>query len=122
YDASRFSAATIRRMLGHFQQLLENVVSNPERLLGELSLLTPAERQQLLTDWNGTTTRFSHDACVHQLFEAQVQRTPNHIAAVFEKEQLSYRELNARADALAAELRDYHVGPEVLVGIYTERS
>jgi amino acid adenylation domain-containing protein len=122
YDSHRFDSATITRMLGHLQTLLEGIVANPEQRLEDLSLLTEAEQHQLLMEWNGTQTEYPHEKCIHQLFEAQVERTPDAVAVVFEDEQLTYRELNQRANQLAQRLQQLGVKPDVLVGICVERS
>ncbi|MEG4999076.1 amino acid adenylation domain-containing protein [Microcoleus sp. B4-D4] len=121
YNTDLFDAATITRMLGNFQTLLESIVANPEQKISELPLLTEFERQQLAA-WNHTETDYRKDACIHQLFEEQVELTPDAIALVFEDEQLTYQELNQRANQLAYHLRNLGVGPEVLVGICVERS
>ncbi len=122
YNADLFDATTIARMLGHYQTLLEGIVADPGQPIGALPLLTEAERHQLLVEWNDTQADYPRDMCIHQLFEAQVERTPNAIAVVFEDQQLTYCELNARANQLAHYLRKHGVKPEVLVGICTERS
>ena len=122
YSADLFDGATITRMLGHFQTLLQGIVENPDQRISDLPILTQAERQQLLVEWNDTTTEYPRDKCIHQLFEEQVERTPDATAVVFEDQQLTYRELNKRANQLAHYLRKQGVGPEVLVGICIERS
>ncbi|MEW5858866.1 MAG: amino acid adenylation domain-containing protein, partial [Cyanobacteriota bacterium] len=122
YSTDLFDDATITRMLGHFQTLLEGIVANPEQSLGELPLLTAAERQQLLIDWNNTQRDYPQNQYFHQLFEAQVEQTPNAIALIFENQQLTYRELNNRANQLARHLQQLEVVPNVLVGICVERS
>ncbi|MHC5857706.1 amino acid adenylation domain-containing protein [Nostoc sp.] len=122
YSTDLFDAITITRMLGHFQTLLEGIVANPEQRLSELPLLTQPERQTLLVEWNDTQAEYPSDQCIHQLFEAQVERSPDAVAVVFEDEQLTYRELNARANQLGQYLRKLGVKPEVLVGICVERS
>ncbi len=122
YNTDLFEAATIARMLGNFQTLLEAVVADPEQRLSDLPLLTDAERQQLLVEWNDNKTDYPRDLCIHQLFEAQAQRTPDAIAVVFEHEQLTYGELNRRTNQLAHYLRALGVGPEVLVAVCLERS
>ncbi|MBW4649607.1 MAG: amino acid adenylation domain-containing protein [Kastovskya adunca ATA6-11-RM4] len=122
YDCRRFDSATITRMLGHFQTVLESMVANPKQRLCELSLLTEGERQQLLEEWNDTEAEYPQDRCLHQLFEEQVERSPDAIAVVFEDQQLTYRELDQRADQLAHHLQMLGVKPEVLVGICVERS
>lgn len=113
-----FDATTIERMIGHWQTLLESIVRNPRQRVAELALLTQAERQLLLVEWNATTTNYLPERCVHQLFEAQVELTPDAIALVFGEEQLTYRELNVRANQLAHRLQQLGVGPDALVGLF----
>jgi len=122
YNTDLFDGATIHRMVGHFQTLLESIVADPGQRLSDLSILTKAEKQQLLLEWNDTKTDYPKDKCVHELFEAQVERTPDAVALVFEDKQLTYGELNRRANQLAHYLRKLGVGPEVLVSICVERS
>jgi amino acid adenylation domain-containing protein len=122
YNTDLFEAGTIARMLGNFQILLEAMVADPEQRVSDLPLLTESERQRLLVEWNSTKTDGPRDLCIHQLFEAQVERTPDAIAVVFDAEQLTYGELNRRANQLAHHLRALGVGPEVLVAICVERS
>jgi amino acid adenylation domain-containing protein/non-ribosomal peptide synthase protein (TIGR01720 family) len=122
YNTDLFDGATIHRMIGHFQTLLENIVTEPERQLSSLPILTQAEKQQLVPEWNDTKRDYPKHKCVHELFEAQVERTPDALAVVFEDKQLTYRELNRRANQLAHHLRKLGIGPEVLVGICVERS
>ncbi|WP_375498297.1 amino acid adenylation domain-containing protein [uncultured Nostoc sp.] len=122
YNTDLFDEATIARMLGHFQTLLESILANPEQRISELPLLTPAERQQLLIEWNNTQTDYPQQACIHQLFEAQVESTPDAVALVFAEQQLTYQQLNERANQLAHHLQSLGVGPEVMVGLCAERS
>ncbi|QSV63518.1 MAG: amino acid adenylation domain-containing protein [Dolichospermum sp. DL01] len=122
YNADLFDADTIGRMIGHWEVLLAGVVAQPNQQIAYLPILTEAERHQLLVEWNNTDVDYPKDKCIHQLFEEQVERTPDHVAVVFEDEQLTYRELNARANQLAHYLQKLGVGPEVLVGICVERS
>ena len=122
YERRRFNDASITRMLGHLQTLLQAMVADPEQRLSDLSLLTDQEGQQLLVEWNDTAADYPQDQCIHQLFEAQVEQTPEAVAVVFAPEQLTYRELNRRANQLAHHLRALGVGPEVLVGLCVERS
>ncbi|MEA5627145.1 amino acid adenylation domain-containing protein [Nostoc sp. UHCC 0251] len=122
YDTSRFADDTIKRMLGHLQVLLEVITENPGQKLDNLPLLTPAERHQLLVEWNNTKTEYPQDRCLHELFESQVEKTPDAVAVVFRKQQLTYRELNNRANQLAYHLQTLGVAPEVLVGICVNRS
>src|SRR5215212_4412458 len=109
-------------MLGHYRTLLEGIVANPEQPISKLSLLTQAERHQLLVEWNDTAKDYPRDRCIHELFEEQVGRTPDSVAVLFEDEQLTYCELNRRANQLARHLRRLGVGPEMRVGICVERS
>ena len=122
YQRHRFDAATIARMLGHFQTLLEGMVANPNQRLSELPLLSAAEQHQVLVEWNDTQADYPKHVCIHQLFEATVTRSPDAIAVVFENEQLTYQELNIRANKIAHHLQALGVEPDVLVGIYMERS
>lgn len=122
YDADLFDATSISRMAGHFQTLLQGIVACPDERLSRLPLLTEAERQQLLVEWNDTQMEFPHDSCLHQLFEAQVERNPNAVAVISQQESLTYAELNQRANQLAHLLRSLGVGPDVPVGICVERS
>jgi len=122
YDCRRFDRATITRMLGHFQTLLQGMATAPEISLKDLPLLTEAEKHQLLVEWNDSGVKYPQDKCIHQLFEAQVEKTPDAVAVVFEDKQLTYQELNSRANQLAHYLQKLGVKPEVLVGICVERS
>ncbi len=109
-------------MVGHFQTLLEGIAANPDQHLSALPILTEAERQQLLVEWNDIQADYPRAKCIHELFEAQAERTPEAVAVVFEGKQLSYRELNRRANLLAHHLQKFGVGPEGRVGIMVERS
>lgn len=122
YNRDLFAAATIERMAGHLQTLLAGIVANPDQPIGDLPLLTQAERQQLLTTWNATQTNYPREKCLHQLFEEQVARTPEAVALVVEEQHLSYQELNARANQLAHYLQTLGVAPDVPVGICLERT
>ena len=102
--------------------LLEGVVATPDGRISRLPLLTETERQLLLKEWNATESEYPRDKCIHQLFEEQVERTPEAVAVVFEDHRLTYRELNQKANQLGHYLRKRGVGPEVLVGICVERS
>ena len=122
YNSDLFAPATIERIQGNFQVLLEAIAKNPQQPINRLALLTETERHQLLTEWNNTSVAYPKEVCLHQLVELQVARTPDAIAATFETEQLSYHELNSHANQLARYLQTLGVGPDVLVGIYAERS
>ncbi|MEH2284140.1 MAG: amino acid adenylation domain-containing protein, partial [Nostoc sp.] len=122
YDASRFEDGMISRMLGHFRTMLEAIATNPQQQISQLPILTKSEQQQLLVDWNDTQIDYPQDKCIHKLFEAQVELTPNAVAVVFENQQVTYHELNCRANQLAHYLQSLGVKPDVLVGICVERS
>ena len=122
YSSDLFDAPIVQRLVGHYHMLLEGVIADPDQPIATLPLLTAPQRQQLLGEWNATRANYPEDACLHQLFEAQVERTPDAVAVLFEDKRLSYRELNARANQLAHYLRALGVGPEVCVGICMERS
>ena len=122
YNTDLFDDATITRMLEHFQILLKGIVVDPHQRISDLPILTEAEKRQLLVEWNDTKRDYPKDKCIHELFEEQVERSPDAIAVVFEDQQLTYRELNTRANQLAHYLGKLGVGPEVLVGICVERS
>ena len=122
YDSDLFDAATIDRMIGHFKVLLEAAVAEPDRRLSELPLLTDAERQQQLVAWNDTRVEYPRDRCVHDLFEAQAERTPHAVAVVFREQSVTYAELNRLADRLARRLGTLGVGPGHLVGVCLNRS
>jgi amino acid adenylation domain-containing protein len=122
YNTDLFDPDTIARMAGHYQRILEGITANPDQRLSELPLLTDEERHQILMQWNDTKADYPKNKCIHELFEEQVERTPDAKAVVFEGQELTYRELNNRANQLAHYLRKLGVGPEVLVGVCTERS
>ncbi|MBD2438978.1 non-ribosomal peptide synthase/polyketide synthase [Nostoc sp. FACHB-110] len=122
YNTDLFDSSTIERMAVNFVTLLESIVTNPQERICQLPILTQAEQQQLLVQWNHTHTDYPQDKCIHQLFEEQVERTPDAVAVVCENQQLTYHELNSRADSLAHYLRSLGVGADVLVGICVERS
>ena len=122
YNTDLFDAATIERAIGHLMTLLEGIVANPQTSIAQLPLLTEKDRYQLLVEWNNTAVDYPQDKCIHQLFEEQVERTPDAVAVVFEGKELTYRELNDRANQLAHYLQTLGVGPEVRVGIYLDRS
>jgi aspartate racemase len=122
FSTDLFDQSTIERMLDHFRILLQGMVENPERRISDLSILTEAEKHCLLVEWNDTKKDYPRDKCVHELFEEQVEKTPDAVAVVFESQQLTYRQLNVRANQLARHLKKHGVGPEVLVGICMERS
>ncbi|HEY9874808.1 MAG TPA: amino acid adenylation domain-containing protein, partial [Candidatus Obscuribacterales bacterium] len=127
YSTDLFDDATITRMLGHFQTLLVGIVANPEQRICELPILTEAERHQILFGFNYNQSKIQNlkskiQQCIHQLFELQVEKTPDAIALIFEDKQLTYRELNIRSNQLANYLQQIGVMPDVIVGICLDRS
>lgn len=129
FNVDLFKKETIERMLTHFEVLLEGIVANPEYPLSKLPIMLEAEKQQILVDWNNTRSPYPQDKTLYQLFEAQVERTPNHIAVVFEDETLTYRELNQKANQLARYIRDFYqevkdeaLTADTLIGLCVEKS
>ncbi|MEH2295890.1 amino acid adenylation domain-containing protein [Nostoc sp.] len=120
YNAYLFDEEIIQRISGHFQTLLARIVESPNQRIGNLSILSATEREQLLgKEIQGIESEF---LCLHELFEAQVEKTPEAVALKFEGQQLTYRELNQQANQLAHHLQTLGVKPETLVGICVERS
>ncbi|MDB9392178.1 condensation domain-containing protein, partial [Microcystis aeruginosa] len=122
YNIDLFDGSTIARLLEHFQNILRAIIANPQESVNLLPLLSEPEQKQLLVDWNQTQADYPQDLCIHQLFEAQVERTPEAIAVVFEEQSLTYSELNCLANQLAHYLQKSGVKPDELVGICLERS
>ena len=120
YDSRIYTGDAITRMTDHFLTLLKGMVAQPQRTLGSLELLTPAEQEQL-AKWNDTNVR-RENVCVHDLLELQVERTPERLAVAFDGQQLTYLQLNEKANRLAHLLLALGVGPEVKVGVCIERS
>ena len=122
YDSSRFESQTIARMIGHFQTLLAGMAESLQQDISQLSLLSVDEEEQLIQQENHHKTDSINYKCIHILFEEQVERTPDAVAVVYEQQQLTYRELNNRANQLAHYLKSLGVKPEVRVGICIDRS
>jgi len=123
YNPDLFDTGTIQRLVGHWNALIEGALADPEEVLSDLPILTAAERKQIVAGWNNTEVRYlDGNRCLHQLIEEQAARTPNEIALIFGNHQLTYSELNQRANQLAWHLKKLGVGPDMLVGILAERS
>ncbi|TBR56784.1 non-ribosomal peptide synthetase, partial [Westiellopsis prolifica IICB1] len=132
YETDIFREQTIARMSGHFLQIIQSVLENPHCQLSEINLLTPEERDQLLIKWNNTEVAYPQDKSIYQLFEEQVERNPDAVAVIFVDapcaasrrvdQELTYQQLNEQANQLAHYLQAKGVEPEVLVGIFIERS
>jgi len=121
YNLAYFDAAEIERVQSRFMLILEYVLNHVDESIRTIPLLTEAEQQQLLA-WNQTQSNYPKDQTIVDLFQEQVEKTPNNIAVVFENQQLSYQDLNAKANQLAHYLMTLGVGAETLVGICVERS
>ena len=122
YNTGLFDEETIARWLSHYQAILEGMVADVDQPISKLPLLSEADRRQLLIEWNASEADYPRNACVHQLVEVQAKATPDTVAVVFEGEQLTYAELDQRANQLATYLERLGVKPGVLVGIFVERS
>src|SRR6185295_18288497 len=122
YSTDLFEATTIACLLQHYQTLLAGILLHPELPLAQLPLLSAAERQTILLDWNDTACAYEPQAGLHHLIEAQVTRSPQATALVFDHHHLTYLELNRRANQLAHHLRQLGVGPDLPVAILMERS
>lgn len=122
YDRQCFVEEAILRLLEHVRMMLGSMVANPGQKLAEIELLSAEERQQLIGQWNQTRVEYQRPQCVHELFEEQVQREPDVVAVVDEETELTFRELNWRANQVAHYLRKVGVGPDQMVGVCLERS
>ena len=122
YNCELFVEDDIRQLAECYRVLLCGILTDPAACLGDLPLLSPEQRQRILVQWNDTAHDYPGDKCVHELFEEQAKRTPDAVAVTCEDQQLTYQQLNARANQLAHHLRKLGVGPEVLVGLCVERS
>ncbi|MBD2044454.1 amino acid adenylation domain-containing protein [Coleofasciculus sp. FACHB-64] len=122
YDAGIIGIEAIQALAEQFHSLVESAANSPETAIGQLNILSDRSRHELLVEFNNTQTDYHQSKCIHQLFEEQVERTPENIAVVFENQQLTYRELNDRANKIAHHLQNLGVKPEVVVGICVERS
>ncbi len=122
YNTDLFDRSTIERLREHYLMLLAGVVVDPGRRISDLPMMTSAERNTVLVEWNATDREYPREACAFELFERQVDATPDAIAATFQDQSLTYRDLNARVNQLAHHLRDLGLAREALVGLYLERS
>ncbi|MBW4454435.1 MAG: amino acid adenylation domain-containing protein [Nostoc indistinguendum CM1-VF10] len=122
YDINYFSKETIQRLAKNFQTLLINLINNSDTRISQLGIISASDRQQLLVEFNQTKADYQHNKCIHQLFEEQVEKTPDAVAVVFENQQITYRGLNRKANQLANDLQKLEVKPETVVGICVERN
>ncbi|MEO1433296.1 MAG: amino acid adenylation domain-containing protein, partial [Cyanobacteria bacterium J06633_8] len=121
YNQQLFEPQTIKRMICHFENLLQAVVDNPQTKVGEIAILSEIERHQILVEWNQTALDYPRDKCIHQLFEEQVAKTPDAVAVVFQEQQLTYQQLDNRANQLANYLQTLGIKPDSKVGICIDR-
>src|SRR3984885_14262567 len=122
YNTDLFDAATIVRMAAQWQRLLQGAVADPDQRISQLPLLTSDEQRQIVVDWNNTEVDVPGEQIIHKYFEEQAERSPGVQAVAFDGQSLTYDELNCQANQVARYLRDLGVGPEVVVGLYFERS
>ncbi len=125
YDPQKVAADSVHRVAGHLQQILQGIIANPDQRVGDISIITPEERRQLLFDWNQPLTAVDErlqNTCFHQIFERQADLTPDAIALTFDNRHVTYAELNARANQLARALQRQGAKPETLIGICVDRS
>jgi len=122
YSTDLFEDSTISRMMEHYRILLEGALTDPTLAISRIPMLGQAERDQLLIEWNDSRVDYPHDLPLHHFIEAQVEKTPDAVAVVYESQQVTYRQMNDRANQLARYLRENGVGPEIFVGVCAERS
>lgn len=122
YNVDLFDSSTIARLLEHFRNLLVEIGANPQKRLSEFDVMNDAERRMVLSEWNRTDTDFSAEKCIHEIIEEQAARRPEATAVKFEQQELSYKDLNARANQLARHLRKLGLGPDQLAAVFMERS
>nr|QEO74613.1 condensation domain-containing protein [uncultured bacterium] len=122
YSTDLFDENTIKRMLSHYERILEEMVSNPQQRVGELCMLSVDEEQLVVEEWNETEREYAREACIHEVFAEQARRRPEAVAVIADGEEVSYGELDHRANQVAHRLQQLGVGPEVVVGICIERS
>jgi amino acid adenylation domain-containing protein len=122
YCTDLFDSTRVVRMAGHYKTLLEAIIKNPDQAIARIPMLTRAEHHQLLIYWNNTQTDYPSDKCIHELFEHQVNQTPDAIAVADQNKQITYLELNTRSNQLAHLLKELGVKSQVIVGLCTKRS
>src|SRR5205814_8376382 len=122
YRADLFSAGKVERLARHLEKVVEEIIRDPEQRVGDVDLLGAEERRQVLEEWNETGVEYPKGKCIQEMFEEQVEKSPEAVAVVYEDHSLTYGELNGRANQLAHYLRSLGIGPEVRVGICVERS
>jgi non-ribosomal peptide synthetase component F len=122
YATALFDQGTIERQRDYLLRMLEAMVADSQQKVARIEIIGPEERQQLLEEWNATEVDFGRDVCIHELFERQVEQTPDNMAVECGSQEITYRELDRRANQLAHYLQKQGIGPEMVVGIWVERS
>jgi amino acid adenylation domain-containing protein len=122
YSTDLFDRSTIQRFIEHFRMMLEGIAADPDQLIAEIPILPAKEREQVVLGWNQASLKASATGSLHQCFEEQVRKTPDSSALIVGKQRLTYRELNERANQIAHRLITLGVGPEILVGVFLERT
>ena len=122
YNQCVYAKEMIERTAGHICEVINKLAEDPSIVVEDIEIITQEEKQQILYDFNDTKAEYPKDKTIHQLFEEQVEKTPDNIALVFEGNQLTYRELNEKSNQLARLLRAKGVKPDSIVGIMVERS
>src|SRR6185369_4814962 len=122
YNSDLFERSTVQRLIEHFQILMQGFITDPKQRVSQLPMMSAEERQEIIVGWNQTSAEYPRERCVHELFEEQIEQRADAVAVVYEGEQLTYDELNRRANQLANHLREMGVGAEEKVGLCVERS
>ncbi|MGH9398363.1 MAG: non-ribosomal peptide synthetase [Terriglobia bacterium] len=122
YSTDLFKAGTARRMVAHFETLIDDILANPHAPIATLNILTAAERNQILDEWNATEAEFPDDVCVHELITQQAAQSPDHISVMFGETKLTYEALSREAHQVARYLLNRGVEPGSRVGIFMERT
>ena len=122
YSLDLYEEKTIRRMARHFEKVVEEIARDAEQKVREIVLISEEEKRQIIELWDRTEIEYARSACIHQLFEEQMEKNPEVVAVICEADQISYRELNRRANQLGHYLKKMGVRPEAMVGVCLERS
>lgn len=122
YNEDLFKYTTIHRLLEHFKNIILNIVNNSEQEIRQINMLSDIEKDQVIYKFNNTKVGYLFDKCYHQLFEEQVERTPDQVAVIFREQKLSYQELNVQANRIAHLLMENGVKPETIIGLMVDRS
>ncbi len=122
YCTKLFKKETVERIIGHLKNVFKEIVRYPDKKIQDIDMMPELERNHILFDFNRTTAVYPEDKMIHELFEEQAEKSPDHVAVVFEGQRMTYRELNEKANMLARRLREKGVGPDNIVAVMTGRS